>query len=190
MPAALLILNLIDDLAGSHGRANHSVQQFTERNVIKRVNTATAYARVRKIPVIWSRVGFSEDYQDMAAHSPLFAQIKLIGALRLNSPGCAWLDSLEIDAGDWQFTHTGLSAFTGNNLLTWLQQHQRRRLLIGGISTSLAVESTVREAHDRGIQAMVMEDLCADNSLLSHQQSIDNLQRIAEIITTSHWMQP
>lgn len=190
MPAALLILNLTDDLAGSRGRANHSFQQLTERNVIDRVNAAAAYARVRKIPVIWSRVGFSDDYQEMPAHSPLFAQMKLIGALRLNSPGCAWLDSVQIDAADRQFTHTGLSAFSGNNLLTWLQQHQRHRLLIGGISTSLAVESTVREAHDRGIQATVLEDLCADDSLLSHQQSIDNLQRIAEITTSFHWMQP
>jgi len=87
MPAALLILNLIDDVASCRSRANHAFQQLTSRDVINRVNAAASYARVRKIPVIWSRVCFSDDYHDLPPHSPLFAQMKLVGALRLRTSG-------------------------------------------------------------------------------------------------------
>ncbi|KAB8313065.1 isochorismatase family protein [Erwinia endophytica] len=190
MPAALLILNLIDDIASCRGRANHAFQQLTSREVINRVNAVAIYARVRKIPVIWSRIGFSDDYHDLPAHSPLFAQMKLVGALRLHSPGGQWLPDVQIDPVDLQFHHTGLSAFTGNNLLAWLQRHQRHRLLLGGLSSCLSIESTVREAHERGIPVTVLEDLCASDSETSHLQSMENLQRIATITTSLQWMQP
>ncbi|QKJ86435.1 Isochorismatase [Paramixta manurensis] len=188
MPAALVLLNLIEDLAGGKGRANYSHQQVVARNIIEKVNVTAAYARVRKIPIIWSRVGFDDDYQDLPAGSPLFAQLKLIGALRRSTTGCHWLDGLEVQSTDTQFYHQGLSGFAGNNLLGWLQQHQRHHLLIGGVSSGLTIESTVREAHDRGLQVTVLEDLCAAENDLIHQQSMQTLQRIADISSTRQWM--
>jgi len=95
---------------------------------------------------------------------------------------------VQIDPVDLQFHHTGLSAFTGNNLLAWLQQHQRHRLLLGGLSSCLSIESTVREAHERGVT--VLEDLCTSDSETSHLQSMENLQHIATITTSIQWMQP
>ncbi len=188
MSTALVIVNLINDLASSKGRANYSHQQVAERHLVAAVNLATGYARVRKIPVIWSRVAFRDDYQDMPAHSSLFAQLQLTGALRGSTVGNHWLNSLDIQPEDQQFTHQGLSAFTGNNLFVWLQQHQRHHLLIGGISSGLTIDSTVREAHEHGLQVTLLDDLCAAESLPAHQQSMEMLQRIARISSTHHWM--
>lgn len=56
MSAALIIIDLIEDLIGPKGRANHCREQAAASHLIANVNAAAAYARVRKIPVIWVRV--------------------------------------------------------------------------------------------------------------------------------------
>ena len=86
MSAALIIIDLIEDLIGPKGRANHCREQVAATHLLANVNAAAAYARVRKIPVIWVRVGFADDYHDIPPHSPLFNHLKQIGALRLNGP--------------------------------------------------------------------------------------------------------
>ncbi len=106
MSAALIIIDLIDDLIGLKGRANHCRDQAVAQNLIANTNAAAAYARVRKIPVIWVRVGFADDYHDIPAHSPLFNHLKQIGALRLSSPGCQWEKDLQVLPADIQFEKT------------------------------------------------------------------------------------
>ncbi len=59
MSAALIIIDLIEDLIGPKGRANHCREQVAATHLLANVNAAAAYARVRKIPVIWVRVGFA-----------------------------------------------------------------------------------------------------------------------------------
>ncbi|WP_431223226.1 hypothetical protein ACQ86O_24375 [Serratia sp. L9] len=108
MSAALIITDLIEDLAGPKGRANHCREQLMARDLIAHVNAAAAYARVRKIPVIWLRTGFADDYHDIPPHSPLFNHFKHIGALRLSNGGCHWLAGLEIKAEDLQYEKSAL----------------------------------------------------------------------------------
>lgn len=189
MSSALIIIDLIEELAGEKGRANRCYPELKKRSVVAGVNRATAYARARKIPVIWVRVGFADDYQDIPAHSPLFQHLRQMGALRLRSPGCRWLTELQIDENDRQEVKKAVSAFAGNNLLKWLQQQGCRRLLLAGISSSMAIESSTRQAHDLGFQVVVLEDLCAAATAEAHQQSMDNLQMLSEVTTSSRWMQ-
>ncbi|QUY49564.1 cysteine hydrolase [Serratia plymuthica] len=188
MSAALIIIDLIEDLIGPKGRANHCREQVVAHNLIANTNAAAAYARVRKIPVIWVRVGFADDYHDIPPHSPLFNHLKQIGALRLSSPGCQWDKALQVLPVDFQFEKHAVSAFAGNNLLAWLQQHRCHHLLLGGVSTPLAIESTARQAHDAGFQVTVLQDLCAAASEEIHQQSLDILQNLAEITRSQAWM--
>ncbi|AIA49825.1 isochorismatase hydrolase [Serratia sp. FS14] len=188
MSAALIIINLIEDLIGPKGRANHCREQVAATHLLANVNAAAAYARVRKIPVIWVRVGFADDYHDIPPHSPLFNHLKQIGALRLNGPGCRWMPELHQEETDLQFEKTAVSAFSGNNLLAWLRQHRCHHLLLAGVSTPLAIESTARQAHDAGFQVTVLQDLCAAPTQEIHQQSLDTLQNLAEITRSQAWM--
>ncbi|HEJ7828874.1 cysteine hydrolase family protein [Serratia marcescens] len=189
MSAALIIIDLIEDLIGPKGRANHCREQVTASHLLANVNAAAAYARVRKIPVIWVRTGFADDYHDVPLHSPLFNHLKQIGALRLNGPGCRWAPDLHQEETDLQFDKTAVSAFSGNNLLAWLRQHRCHHLLLAGVSTSLTIESTARQAHDAGFQVTVLHDLCAAPTQELHQQSLDTLQNLAEIARSQAWMQ-
>lgn len=48
MSAALIIIDLIEDLIGPKGRANHCREQVAATHLLANVNAAAAYARVRK----------------------------------------------------------------------------------------------------------------------------------------------
>lgn len=71
------------------------------------------------------------------------------------------MPELHQEETDLLFEKTAVSAFSGNNLLAWLRQHRCHHLLLAGVSTPLAIESTARQAHDAGFQVTVLHDLCA-----------------------------
>lgn len=86
------------------------------------------------------------------------------------------MPELHQEETDLLFEKTAVSAFSGNNLLAWLRQHRCHHLLLAGVSTPLAIESTARQAHDAGFQVTVLHDLCAAPTQEIHQQSTDTLQ--------------
>jgi nicotinamidase-related amidase len=59
---------------------------------------------------------------------------------------------------------------------------------LGGISTPLAIESTARQAHDAGLQVTVLQDLCAAPTEEIHQQSLETLQNLGEVMRSQAWM--
>ena len=48
MSAALIIIDLIEELIGPKGRANHCREQVVATHLLANVNAAAAYARVRE----------------------------------------------------------------------------------------------------------------------------------------------
>lgn len=187
MSAALIIIDLIEDLIGPKGRANHCREQVVATHLLANVNAAAAYARVRKIPVIWVRVGFADDYHDippLAAVQPFETDRRAAATARAAAgcPNCIRKRPICC------LKKTAVSAFSGNNLLAWLRQHRCHHLLLAGVSTPLAIESTARQAHDAGFQVTVLHDLCAAPTQEIHQQSLDTLQNLAEITRSQAWM--
>jgi len=188
MSAALIIINLIEEMLSAKGRYNHCREHAMEQQIIARTNAAAAYARVRKIPVIWVKTGFSDDYHDIPRFSPLYNRIKQMGALRLSTPACDWVAGLEVLPEDHQVVKKAVSAFAGNQLIEWLREHHCHHLLLAGMSTSLTIESTARHAHDEQFQVSLLQDLCAASTVETHQQSLYSLQEIVEITSSNVWM--
>ncbi len=67
----MIIIDLIEELIGPKGRANHCREQVVATHLLANVNAAAAYARVRKSRD-WVRVGFADDYHDI----PPFAAVQ------------------------------------------------------------------------------------------------------------------
>lgn len=51
-----------------------------------------------------------------------------------------------------------------------------------GVSTTWAVESTAREAHDRDYRVVVVEDACAARDEEQHVVAIKNLSVLATVL--------
>ncbi len=72
-------------------------------------------------------------------------------------------------------------AFTNTDLHAYLQQHGVTQVVMGGVATSLGVESTARFAHEYGYNVTLAVDAMTDMNADAHQHSITRIfPRIGE----------
>lgn len=69
---------------------------------------------------------------------------------------------------------TGASGFTASPLERLLWNRGVREIAFVGVSTTFCVESTLRDAADRGFDVVLVEDGCADSTPESHQRGLAN----------------
>ena len=76
-------------------------------------------------------------------------------------------------------------AFYGTELDLQLRRRGVSRIVLGGISTNIGVESTARSAAEHGYELVIPEDLCGCLSLETHAFSFKHiLPRLARITTS------
>jgi ureidoacrylate peracid hydrolase len=81
------------------------------------------------------------------------------------------------------------SAFYMSRLEWVIRKLGVTRLLAAGIVTNGGVASTVREAHVRDIETVVLEDGCAAFSLETHRTAIDALRPVGRVASIGEIMQ-
>jgi ureidoacrylate peracid hydrolase len=89
----------------------------------------------------------------------------------------------ELLPSDLQIEKVTYSAFYMTRLEWLLRKCDIERLVVGGIVTNGGVASTVRDAHVRDIEAVVLFDGCAAFDDATHQTAIAALQPVARIAT-------
>ena len=58
-------------------------------------------------------------------------------------------------------------------------------MILAGLVTHYAVDSTAREAHDRGFRVIVLKDGCASATPARHEASLANLGFLGEVLVTN-----
>ncbi|NDV12259.1 cysteine hydrolase family protein [Crenobacter caeni] len=182
MSTAFVGLDYIVDVMGEGGHPARCQAEAARREVVRHANQAAAFCRARGWPVIWVRVGFSPGYPEWPAASPLFGGARDAGAFLLGAPGTAFVPELAVQAGDVVLAKPRVSGFYGTALEAVLRARGVTRLIVSGVSTSLAVSSTVRDAHDRDYAVYLLEDACAAASEAEHSAGLLPLPAIARII--------
>lgn len=101
--SVLLLLDCINDIVHKEGKlgAGGYAAQVAERGVLEGINQVTGKARTVGVPVIWVRVGFSPDYRECPAGSPLFGAAQQYGALQLGTWATAIHPDLHMTEGDF-----------------------------------------------------------------------------------------
>jgi nicotinamidase-related amidase len=100
------------------------------------------------------------------------------------APG-AWGHALvdELAPSDFQIEKIAYSAFYMTRLEWVLRKAGVERLIVGGIVTNGGVASTVREAHVRDFETIVLADGCAAFDEITHETAIAALKPVARIAT-------
>ena len=100
------------------------------------------------------------------------------------APG-SWGHALvdELMPSDLQVEKIAYSAFYMTRLEWMLRKFVIDRLVVGGIVTNGGVASTVRDAHVRDIEAVVLSDGCAAFDDATHQTAIAALKPVARVAT-------
>lgn len=183
----LLVCDMINDLVhqdGPNGKSGYGVE-IARRHTIAHAAEAIAGARAAGVPIAYVRVGFSADYRECPPNSQVFQGAKKAGLFKLGSWGTEVHPELAPQAGDFDVIKHRVSPFYATSLPAILGALQVRHLYVFGVSTSGAVLSAVKDAHDRDLRVTVIEDACCAISDAQHKAVLEQMNRIAAIATSA-----
>ena len=127
------------------------------------------WARAHGLLVVHTRESHAADLSDCPPSKRLRgAPSRRIGdpgpmgrILVRGEPGNAIVDALAPIAGEWQIDKPGKGAFHATPLAQLLVERGIRHLILGGVTTEVCVQSTMREANDRGYDCMLVDEATA-----------------------------
>ena len=183
---AVLVIDFINDIVHLKGKILDTATFVEKNNVIENANQMIAYARQNKIPIGFVKVGFSENYLECPAHSPVFGKAKEWKAFQLNTWGTEFHEKLDVKPDDFVIVKHRVSAFYATSLETFLRANQIENLILTGVSTDMAIQTTARDAHDRDYHVIIVSDACGAASEEAHQSSLKLLQRVATVTNLSN----
>lgn len=181
MASLILVIDLINDLL-AHDPVKGEVAR---RNVLANTATVLGKARAAGVPVAYVRVGFTGDFAEAPANSPLFGGFKGSWMLQLGTDGTAVHPAVAPQPGDIDIVKHAVSPFIGTTLDAEIARLGVTHLFVSGISTTLAVSSAVREAHDRGLAVTLIEDACAAYDEAEHAAEIAMLARLSQVVASA-----
>ena len=189
MKTAIINLDIINDITHINGKIAHYADKVEQESIISNINQINQWARKNNYLVIHVRVGFDENYTQSSITSPIFCHAKKYGALNLKLWGCEYHAALEVEMTDIEVIKHRISAFYGTNLDLICRANQVKRLIFTGVSTSMAVELTAREAHDRDYHVVVVTDATTCATEEEKNGSLATLKRIGSLVTTADLVQ-
>ena len=192
--AALLIIDMQyatghrDGALGRQLRANgSSVGDYRferiENLVVPNIKRLLEAFRSRGGEVIYLTVGAAKaDYSDAPPHmKKLF---RSLGNAK-GSPDHEIIKELAPIDGETVINKTSIGAFASTGLDHLLRSLEKDQLYMTGVSTNMCVETTAREAADRGYKVSIIEDACATTHQILHDATITNFQRLfGSVIST------
>lgn len=181
----LLVCDMINDLVheeGPNGSKGYG-PILKRRNTLTHAEVAIAKARAARVPIGYVRIGFSADYRECPARSRIFQGAKKAGMFKLGQWGTEVHPRLAPHLDDFDIVKHRVSPFYATALEAILGALAVRRLVVLGVSTSGAVLSAVKDAHDRDYDVTVVEDACCALTEEQHLAVVDQMQRLADIVT-------
>lgn len=182
-----LVLDMENDLVhadGPNGKAPYG-EQSRARQIVPNTRRALDKARAAGLRIGFVRVGFSPDYRECPANSPIFSNARKNGIFKLGTWGTQTHPDLGQQPGDFDIVKHRVSPFHGTNLDLILRTHGVRRIYCSGISTNAVVQAAVREGHDQDYEIVLLEDCCCALSSEEHESAIKLLQRFCKITTST-----
>ena len=174
-------LVLIDLQQGIVGRtcAPHSTHAVVE-------NAVRLAARFRELqaPVVLVNVAFHPDYRDHL-DVPVDAPAQFNPA-SLPANWTQLVPEIGPQPGDILITKRQWGAFYGTALDLQLRRRAIQTIVLGGIATNIGVESTARDAFERGYHQILVEDAMSSFSVETHEFAVKNIfPRLGRIRSTN-----
>jgi nicotinamidase-related amidase len=179
MTQALLLMDVQNGIIDRTG---------ADSSYLDRVVAAQQRAEQAGLLVVLVRVAFSPGCPEISPRNKSFAAAGKAAAMVLGDSSVEPHTRLLRGRGEVVVTKKRVSAFAGSDLELILRSRDVTHLVLGGISTSGVVLSTVREAADRDYQITVLADLCLDGDEEVHRVLTQKVfPRQAEVTGAVSW---
>lgn len=183
---AILAVDFQPEIMGADGAFAPLFHAEVQRaNLITLAGRLLNAARAAGSKVVYSRAAFQPGYTDLVANFPLFHNIAESGILVDGTPATAIIDEVAPHPGDVVLAHPRVSCFHATALDLVLRGAGVDTVVLSGVATDLAVESTTRAGADLGYRMLVASDACTTTSRSAHDASLTSLAMFAEIVTVS-----
>jgi nicotinamidase-related amidase len=174
MPAtALLLIDLQNEVLDPAGGLAGDFPS-TAGPMLDGVRSLVGWARSRDLPVIWVRLAFRAGHVDAVRDS----MSRKRGTLLDGSWGAQLFDGLGRLPDDIVITKKRPSAFFDTDLRIVLRGLAIDRLIVGGVSTNWAVESTVRDGHSHDLQMVVVREAVGTPFADLHEASLRSMASV------------
>jgi nicotinamidase-related amidase len=141
-------------------------------------------ARAHHVPVIWTRMVLRKDYEDGGMVSRLRPNLARIGALRAGTNDVELSTDVHAEPEDAIVDKPRYSAVYATALEAHLRARAIERVIVGGVTTSMCVESSVRDLSQRDYEVIVVEDACGDFDAARHVASLAAMEfGFAKLVT-------
>ena len=160
--------------------ANPTVPHSGAEVVARAVELAEAF-RAHALPVVLVRVSFAPDGGDA-----LPGRTEVAAAARRTPGWDTLVEELTGHAGDIRVTKHNWDAFHGTDLDVQLRRRGVTQVVLGGIATSIGVESTARSAYAHGYHVTLATDAMTDLNAEAHANSLARIfPRLGECGSTA-----
>ena len=166
------------------------VERIGDPAVVDAADRAAQAARAAGVPVMFVRVAFRPGYPEAVASNLSFGRLSQAGdAMTQDHPATQVHAALSPLPDEPVIIKRRVSAFSGSDLDVLLRGAGANALVLGGISTSGVVLSTVRQAADLDYGITVLADACADPDAEVHRVLTEKVfPRQALVTTTDEWI--
>lgn len=161
---ALVLIETQNEWLLPEGKLNRLI---TDRELldtsIAAIDKALRAARSARMPVIHAGLRFQPGYAELGhGKGGLREAIPKAGTFPIDGSGSQFYELFQPLSGEFLVTgRLGGSAFAGSNLDLYLRNNQITDIFLTGYALHVCVESTLRDAHDRGYTATVLSDATA-----------------------------
>lgn len=170
---AVLVVDMQNETLHPEGRLAGDFPQQAH-GLLVAVRSLVDWARRRGAPVVWLRLAFRPGHFDAAPNS----MSRQLGTFLDGDWGAEILSTVGRQPHDVVVTKRRPSGFHATDLDLVLRGLGVTRLLVAGVSTHWAVESTVRDAHSYGYEVVVVRDAVADPFPEFHEPSLRSMASV------------
>jgi len=166
-PPALVIIDMQRDFVEDGGFGSALGNDVTP--LLKIIPTIARLLKVYRdlsLPVIHTREAHQPDLSDCPPSKRLRGKTEVrigdqgpMGRLLIDGePGNAIVPALTPLSNELELTKPGKGAFYKTGLDDWLKERGITHLLFTGVTTEVCVQTSMREANDRGYECLIIED--------------------------------
>ena len=148
----------------------------TDPHQIDHVNTISALARAKGMPVIWTHVAYAQDASDAGVWGTRTDTADSLQNIKRDSRRHAFDERCAVVPGDMVYTKRMPSAFFETPLQSLLVWHKVDTVVVTGGSTSGCVRATAVDSLSRGYRTIVPIETCADKHESYHFANLTDLQ--------------